>query len=61
MASSAIVAFAVLWITIVVLLTVAARISHISGRNSDQNSDRNSDRNSERIPINSASPTGEVE
>ena len=53
MASSAIVAFAVLWITIVVLLTVAARISHISGRNSD--------RNSERIPINSASPTGEVE
>ena len=57
MASSAIVAFAVLWITIVVLLTVAARISHISGRNSD----RNSDRNSERIPINSASPTGEVE
>ena len=57
MASSAIVAFAVLWITIVVLLTVAARISHISGRNSDQNSDRNS----ERIPINSASPTGEVE
>ena len=57
MASSAIVAFAVLWITIVVLLTVAARISHISGRNSD----RNSDRNSERIPINSASPTEEVE
>ena len=57
MASSAIVAFAVLWITIVVLLTVAARISHTSGRNSD----RNSDRNSERIPINSASPTGEVE
>ena len=57
MASSAIVAFAVLWITIVVLLTVAARISHISGRTSDQNSDRNS----ERIPINSASPTGEVE
>ena len=57
MASSAIVAFAVLWITIVVLLTVAARISHISGRNSDQNSDRNS----ERIPISSASPTGEVE
>ena len=54
---SAIVGFAVLWITIVVLLTVAARISHISGRNSDQNSDRNS----ERIPINSASPTGEVE
>ena len=57
MASSAIVTFAVLWITIVVLLTVAARISHISGRNSDQNSDRNS----ERIPISSASPTGEVE
>ena len=57
MVSSAIVAFAVLWITIVVLLTVAARISHISGRNSDQNSDRNS----ERIPINSASPTEEVE
>ena len=57
MASSAIVAFAVLWITIVVLLTVAARISHISSRNSDQNSDRNS----ERIPISSASPTGEVE
>ena len=57
MVSSAIVAFAVLWITIVVLLTVAARISHISGRNSDQNSDRNS----ERIPISSASPTGEVE
>ena len=57
MVSSAIVGFAVLWITIVVLLTVAAKLSHISGRNSD----RNSDRNSERIPINSASPTGEVE
>ena len=50
---SAIVGFAVLWITIVVLLTVAAKISHISGRNAS--------RNSERIPINSASPTGEVE
>ena len=57
MVSPAIVAFAVLWFSIVILLTVAAKISHISGRNSD----RNSDRNSERIPINSASPTGEVE
>ena len=55
--SSAIVGFAVLWITIVVLLTVAAKLSHISGRNSD----RNSDGNSERIPINSSSPNGEVE
>ena len=53
MVSSEIVGFAVLWITIVVLLTVAAKISHTSGRNSD--------RNSERIPINSASPTNEVE
>ena len=53
MVSPAIVAFAVLWFSIVILLTVAAKISHTSGRNSD--------RNSERIPINSASPTGEVE
>ena len=55
MVPSAIVAFAVLWITIVVLLTVAAKISHISY------SDRNSDRRNERIPITSSSPTGEIE